>query len=84
MFPHLCASSPVQNGLLRFASGAAPGDLLAASVAAQPFHPCTCTCVQALVRLESRIKCGTAPQHVTRQMPYRLSYTSARAGPKCL
>ena len=52
-FPCLYALLPVCNRFLRFTSGATPYDLLVASMAAKPFH--AHTCVQALVRLESRI-----------------------------
>ena len=36
-FPHLCASSPVHNGFLRFTSGATPADCIEVSIAAKPF-----------------------------------------------
>ena len=48
-FPHLHASLPMHNRFLRFTSGATPADLLMASMAAEPFHSGTFTCVQALV-----------------------------------
>ena len=53
-FPHLCPWLPTHNIFLRFTSGATPAELLASSMAAEPFH--TRTFVQALVRLESMIK----------------------------
>ena len=53
-FSRLHALSPACNKFLRFTSGAKPADLLAASMATKLFHPCTCK--QALVGLESRIK----------------------------
>ena len=34
-----------------YSSDATPADLLTASMAAEPFDPHTCTCVQALVEL---------------------------------
>ena len=37
--------------LLGFTSGVAPADLLAASMAAEPFYPLTCTLIQGFVRL---------------------------------
>ena len=63
--------SPACSGSLRFTAGVAPADLLAASMAAEPFH--SPTCVRALVGLESRIKRASASQHVTRQTLYRFS-----------
>ena len=66
----LHTSSPAHNGFLRFTSGVTPADLLAASMAAKLFHPQTC--IQALVRLKSRIKRVTTSQHVTKQMLRRL------------
>ena len=36
------------------ASDATPADLLETSMAAESFHPRACTCIQALVGLESR------------------------------
>ena len=49
------ASLPACNRFLRVTSGVTPADLLAASMAAKPFH--TRTCVQALVGLESGKDC---------------------------
>ena len=55
--PHLCASLPESNRFLKFTSGETPADLLTASMAAESFFdPHTCTCVQALVELESEIR----------------------------
>ena len=59
MIPRLYASLPTGNVFLRFTSGVTPVDLLAASMAAEPFDPHTCTCVQALVGLEPSIICAT-------------------------
>ena len=53
--PCFRASLPAYKRFLRFTSGATPADLLAASVAAEPFH--TRTCVQALAGLESGKDC---------------------------
>ena len=72
---HLHASLPVCNRFLRFTCGMTPADLLAASMAGEPLHPHTC--VQALVMLQSRIKCAAASQYVTRHTLYRLSYTGS-------
>ena len=55
------ASSPMYNGFLRFTSGATPADLLVA------MHSFVLAHAQALVGLESRVKCVTASQCVTRQ-----------------
>ena len=63
----MCSLSPVCNKLLKFTSGVTPANLMVASMAAKPFH--LCTCIQALVGLESRIKCAAAWQHATRQSP---------------
>ena len=41
-FPHLGPLSPVCKGILKFTSGMTPADFLAASMAADPFHPHTC------------------------------------------
>ena len=68
-FPHLHALSPVHNRFLRFISGVTPADLLAASMAAELFHPHTCKL--ASVGLKYRIKHATASQHVARQMLYQ-------------
>ena len=54
--PCFRASLPAYKRFLRVTSGATPADLLAASMAAKPFH--TRTCVQALVGLESGKECG--------------------------
>ena len=59
-FPCLCALLPVRNRFFRFTSCVTLADLFAARMVAELFHPCTCTCLQVLVGLESRIKCATA------------------------
>ena len=53
-FPHLYPQLPTHNIFLRFTSGATPAELLASSMAAEPFH--ARTFLQALVGLESMIK----------------------------
>ena len=68
--PCLHAPSPACEIFFRFSSGTTPTDLLAASMAAEPFHPHTCICIQALVGLKPKIKHVSASQHVTRQMLY--------------
>ena len=68
-FPSLHASLSVCN---RFNSGVTPADLLVASMAAQPFHPCTC--IQALVGLDPGWDVPLASEHVTRHTLFQLSY----------
>ena len=58
---HLC------NRFLRFTSDAAPADLLIVSMAAEPFHPYTCTCITALAQ------CST---NALPSEPCRLGYDS--------
>ena len=48
--PHLHAPSPVSNRIFRFTSGTTPADLLAASMAADPFSSTVGTCKQALYK----------------------------------
>ena len=71
-YPYLLASLPVYNGFLRFASGVTSTDLLANYMAAELYliH----ILVQALLGLKLWIEHATAPQHVTRQMLYRIFY----------
>ena len=57
---------------LRFISGATPAGILATEL----FH--TCTCIQALVGLGSRIKHAAASQRVTRQTLYRATLARLR------
>ena len=65
---------------LRFTSGLTPANLLVASMEAKSFYPHTC--IQALVGLESRIKCAAASQHVTSQTLYRHKFCNFR-GKRC-
>ena len=51
--PRLHASFPACNRILRLTFGITPADLLAASMATEPFFPCTCE--QVLVELETGI-----------------------------
>ena len=55
---HLCALSPTCNRFLMLTSSVTLADLLVDSMAAQSFYPWTC--IQALLALESRIKCAAA------------------------
>ena len=62
--------SPAYNGFLRFTSGVTPADLLAASMAAEPFH--SPTCVQVFMGFKSRIKCASASCDKTDALPTKL------------
>ena len=68
---HLCPLLPVCNKFLRFSTGVTPTDLLAASMTAKLFHPCTY--IPALVTNSKAVAYLIVEQNKTVALPTELS-----------